>query len=306
MRIAIIGSGALACLFGAHLAPHTAVTLVGSWSEQLAALRRGPLRLLRLDGSPAETALSITDNPAAAGPAAVVLVLTKAGRTAQAAAAAAEALAPDGVTVTLQNGLGPADILAQALGAAHVAPGVTMQGASMEGPGLVRHGGAGPTYLAQRPQHSAQLAWLADLLNRSGLESHLRDDIDGLVWGKLAVNAAINPLTALLAVPNGALLHSGEARELLRAAAREVQAVAVAAGITLPYPDAGLAAEEAAAKTAANRSSMLQDLARGAATEIEAISGAVVGRGLALGLPTPVNMLLYRLVKAREQLAQNL
>ena len=87
-------------------------------------------------------------------------------------------------------------------------------------------------------------------------------------------------------------------------AAREVAAVAVAQGVALPFEDAGAYVEQAAALVALNRSSMLQDALRGAVTEIEPINGAVMRAGAAVGVPTPVVALLYRLVKAGEETAR--
>jgi 2-dehydropantoate 2-reductase len=118
------------------------------------------------------------------------------------------------------------------------------------------------------------------------------------LWGKLVINAAINPLTALLGVPNGELLNRSTARALMAALAREAAAVAIAQGIVLPFPDAVVAAESIARRTAANISSMLQDVLRGAPTEIDAISGAIIQAGMQTGVPTPINRTLWQLVKA--------
>jgi 2-dehydropantoate 2-reductase len=127
-------------------------------------------------------------------------------------------------------------------------------------------------------------------------------DLEALVWGKLAINAAINPLTALLRMPNGELLSSPTTRDLMGRAAREVAAVAAARGITLPYPDPAAAAEDVATRTATNSSSMLQDVRRGALTEIDAICGAVVAAGAEVGVRTPINQILWQLVKSLHQL----
>jgi 2-dehydropantoate 2-reductase len=123
-------------------------------------------------------------------------------------------------------------------------------------------------------------------------------DANALLWGKLVINAAINPLTALLGVPNGELLARREARTLLAAVAREAASVAVAQGTRLPYPDPVVAAETIARRTETNRSSMLQDVLRGAPTEIDAINGAIVQAGAQVGVPTPINRTLWQLVKA--------
>lgn len=295
----------MGCLFGARLTPHADVTLVGHWPEQIRALREGPLRFVGLDGQemaiPVRVAAGVDDLP----PCDVALILTKASQTAASAAEAGQVLAPDGVAVTLQNGLGNREALAAAVGPDRATQGVTLQAASLRGPGVLVHGGEGPTHLAERTPGDPVLRALAGLLARAGFETHVAADVEVLLWSKLVVNAAINPLSALLRVPNGALLDSPAARALLVEAAREVAAVAAAQGIALPFEDAGAYVERAAALVRLNRSSMLQDALRGAMTEIEPINGAVMRAGAAGGVPTPVVTLLYRLVKAGEETAQD-
>jgi 2-dehydropantoate 2-reductase len=123
-------------------------------------------------------------------------------------------------------------------------------------------------------------------------------DLESLVWGKLVASASINPLTALLQIPNGELLQRPAAAALLDAAAREVAAVAKARGTRLPFEDAGAYAAEVARNSAGNSSSMLQDVRRGSETEIDAINGAVAGEAVRLGVAAPVNRTLWQLVRA--------
>ena len=304
MRLAIFGIGAMGCLFGARLSPHADVTLIGHWPEQLDALRRGPLRLERAEGDATEARLKVVDGARASGGSGTfeaALILTKSGGTEEAARLAADILRPDGVALTLQNGIGNWEVIARRVGEARAAQGVTAAGATMLGPGHVREGGPGSTHLATRPAIHLPIEALAMLFEQGGFQTSVVEDVRGLVWGKLAVNAAINPLTALLRVPNGALTTSAFARAVMAEAAREVAEVAAAQGIALPFPDAAGRADEVARLTAVNHSSMLQDALRGAETEIESICGAVVREGQRLGVPTPTNLLLYRLVKAMEQ-----
>ncbi|MFN8459503.1 MAG: ketopantoate reductase C-terminal domain-containing protein [Anaerolineae bacterium] len=131
------------------------------------------------------------------------------------------------------------------------------------------------------------------------METTLVDNADSLVWGKLAINAGINPLTALFEVPNGALAEDERLRQVMAAAANEVAQVAALRSSAALQRAANRTVEVSRA-TAANRSSMLQDVSRAAPTEIDAISGAVVRFGKRLGIPTPVNEFLLRLVKAKE------
>jgi 2-dehydropantoate 2-reductase len=305
MRVAIFGIGAMGCLFGSRLAPHTDVTLIGHWPEQLARLQRYPLRVTNSQGQEHEVTLKAMNTAQAAGELSfqgvdVALILVKSSQTAQAAEGASRLLKPGGLAITLQNGLGNLNIIAQHVGSGRAALGTTTQGAATDGPGVLIEGGEGITHLAAQPTNHLQVQAVAMLLEQGGLYSEVVDDVTSLVWGKLAINAAINPLTALLHVPNGALLESGYARGLMGDAAREVAAVANAKEIALPYADPASRAEEVARLTSPNRSSMLQDIQRGAPTEIDAICGAIVCEGEQLGIPTPINATLYRLVKALE------
>ncbi len=292
----IVGTGALGTLFASRLsAAGYSVTLLGTWHAALQALREHGARVQWPHGQIESHAVQTASSPAEAPPAQAAIVLVKSWQTPRAARWLRECLTPDGVALTLQNGLGNDRILAEALGPERVAVGTTTTGAHLIAAGLVRFGGEGVITLARHPRGAALAAALQD----AGFQVETVDDVRGVVWGKLAINAAINPLTALLEVPNGALLEDPAARLFMHRAAAEVAAVAAAQGITLPYADPAAAAETVARRTAPNLSSMLQDLRRGAPTEIEAICGAVAHIGARLGTPAPLNQALTEMVKAK-------
>jgi 2-dehydropantoate 2-reductase len=139
---------------------------------------------------------------------------------------------------------------------------------------------------------------MESVLKDAGFSVEVVADARSLVWGKLVVSAAINPLTALLRIPNGELLNRPAARLVMKALAGEAAAVASAQRVHLPFTDPLQAAETVARKTAANYSSMFQDVRRGAPTEIDAICGAVARTGKKTGIPTPVNHVCWQLVQA--------
>lgn len=306
-RVTILGTGALASLFGARLArAGQEVTLVGSWRQALDAMRR---RGVVVEEAGAEWRASVRvarlRDADELRRASLVLVLVKSAQTQAVAAAAARLARPDGLILSLQNGLGNAEILAAAAGADRVAQGVTSLGAATLAPGRVRPGGPGVTVLGEGGRAAGRLDDAATRLAAAGFTVERSADLDALVWGKLAVNAAINPLTALHGLPNGALLEDPALRARMRAAAREVGAVAAAQGIVLAA-DPAEAAETVARRTAPNRSSMLQDVDRGAPTEIEAICGAVVAESARHGVPTPVNRELLEAMRRLEARAERL
>lgn len=289
--ILIVGSGALGCLFAARLAQAGyAVNLLGSWVEGIDALNREGVTLLEADRRQSWP-LRASHEPGDFTGAKLALVLVKAWQTSRAAAQLRECLAPDGLALTLQNGLGNRETLAAALGEERVGYGVITVGATLVGPGQVRWGGEGYISLTAHED-------LAQLLRQAGFQVDLAENVTGLAWSKLVINAAINPLSALLNVPNGELLARPSARQLCRQLAQEVAAVAAAQGIALTHSDPAAAAEEVAQRTAGNLSSMLQDVRRGAPTEIDAICGAVVRAARGVGLSAPVNETMWKLVSA--------
>lgn len=300
-RVAIIGGGALGSLLAAKLAPLADVWLLTSWAEHAAAIRHQGLQLVDLNGTqrsvPVAVAATAADVP---DPIQLAFIVVKSHGTAAAAAKAQALLAADGLALTLQNGLGNLQVLVQAVGASRAAQGVTSMGATLLGPGGVRYAGAGPTYLAAQLETAGRIAEVVGLFTAAGLETHVTDQLDSLVWGKLVVNAGINALTAILRVPNGVLVENPAARALMAAAATEAAAVAAAQGIELLYPDPVARTEAVARGTAQNRSSMLQDVLRGVPTEVNVINGAVARMGEYLGVPVPVNRVLVELVRAVE------
>jgi 2-dehydropantoate 2-reductase len=293
--ILIVGTGALATLFAARLAAHGHnITMLGTWTMGLDALTRDGARLVDSTGHELAYRVCVTRDPGAARGAKIALVLVKSWQTGRAAHQLADCLASDGLAVTLQNGLGNDDILANAIGRKRVAIGVTTTGATLLGPGLARAGGEGTISL----QSHARLGALESALTEARFKVEVVADAKSLVWGKLVVNAAINPLTALLRVPNGELLRRPSARIMMKALADETAAVASAQRVRLPFSNPGAAAESVVMKTANNHSSMFQDVRRGAPTEIDAICGAVARAGERHGVPTPVNRVCWQLVQA--------
>ncbi len=294
-NILVIGTGALSTLFAARLSESGHhVSMLGTWKDGIQALNQNGARVSELDGTERAFQVHATDDPGEVSNVKHAIVLVKSWQTKRVAEKLKGILAPDGMVLTLQNGLGNRETLARDLGAGRVALGVTTTGATLLGPGLVKVGGEGVISLEQ----NQALGPLEAALRSSNFNLQIVNDARSLMWGKLIINAAINPLTALLQVPNGELLSHSWTRKAMSALAREAAAVAQAEQISLPFSNPIEAVEEVARKTAKNLSSMFQDVRRGAPTEIDAICGAVTKRGEAHGIATPYNRSCWQLVKA--------
>jgi 2-dehydropantoate 2-reductase len=288
----------MALYFGSQLATTGVdVQLLGTWKEGVEAVHRDGI-CLEDGGEKNHFQARATMEESKLAPVDLALVLVKSWQTIRAADQLSRLLTPDGVVLTLQNGLGNAEILQKQLGQDRVAQGVTTYGATLLGPGKVRPGGEGIITIQDHPR----LNTLLQIFQKCGLKTQVVSDLTGLVWGKLVINVGINPLTALLEVKNGQLLESPQSIELMGLAAREAAAVAQKLDISLNFDDPVKAVMAVAEATAGNMSSMLQDIKRGAPTEIEALCGEVIRWGEAVNLPTPVNQLLYLLIKAKVEL----
>lgn len=294
-ELLILGTGAMASLFGARLSAVARVTLMGTWEAGLETLEEKGIEVLDVEDRTTNYPVRVARDPGACRGAKLALVLVKSWQTQRAVRQLQECLHPEGVALTLQNGLGNLEALQAGLGVERAALGVTTTGATLLGPGKVRAGGSGPTYVAEHPR----LEPLTMLLRAAGFAVEKVTDLDRLLWRKLAINAGINPLTALLELPNGSLIEVSAARELMHAAAEETAQVARASGVEFGDEDPGALVEDVAHRTAANLSSMLQDMRRGAPTEIDVICGAIVHQGEKVGIPTPINWTLWKLVQSR-------
>lgn len=296
--ILIVGSGAMACLFAAKLAAaDIPVVLLGTWPEGLRALDEKGVQLVGPDGQDRSFRLKVTNDPTECIGISYALVLVKSWQTGRVARQLATCLPENGLAVTLQNGINNYQTLVDALGSERVGLGITTTGATLLHPGRVRQVGDGRISLGVH----LRIEPLAEMLRTADFNVNLLEDTEGLLWGKLIINAAINPLTALLHVQNGELLSRPSARSLMGNTARESASVAKGLGIDLPYSDVVVTVEEVAQRTAKNYSSMLQDVIRGAPTEIDAINGAIMSIGEEIGVPTPVNRTLWQLVKGMVQ-----
>lgn len=228
------------------------------------------------------------------------VVCVKTHGTAWAADIAKRVLAPEGVAITIQNGLGNYEALRDAVGEERAAVGVIYVGARLDETGTLHATGAGRAELG-RPRGAAPrqtLDALAALLVTGGMTVSVVDDPWPSVWRKIVTNAAVNPTTALLGCVNSDLLADRAAARIADGLAREVARVANAAGVPVPEEDAVKWWREMAQLTGANRSSMLQDVDAKRATEVDAICGAVYREGQRRGVEAPLNQAMTLLVSA--------
>lgn len=301
MKIVMLGAGAMGSLFGAMLSRsgQGEVWLLDIWEEHINRVKSHGL-LVEFEEQEAVFKVRATTNPEEVGVADLIIVFVKAYLTTDAVEYGLPMVGPETLFLSLQNGLGNIENIRSVVGGAHVVGGVTSQGATMLGPGWVRHGGRGPTFVGQTDRRiTPSVELIASLLTQSGIPTEVSDSIERLIWEKLIINVGINPVTAIAGLRNGELLNFEETKTVVAMAVEEAERVAVEKGALVK----GNLVErvfEVCKATAQNRSSMGQDVDNRRRTEIDFINGAIVREGKALGIPTPVNMTLTYLVKTLE------
>jgi len=298
MRIGIVGAGALGTLFGYRLAERNEVALLEVQPAVVEAVRRDGLRI---DELPPRRVTIDTGARELFG-AQVLFVFVRATDTLRALRPFVGNLDPACAIVSLQNGIANDDAVKAVLGGSVAAVvGATTESAQTVGPGHVRPLGSGATIVGPAGASPEVCARVAQLLADAGMKASVAYDIRSQLWGKLIATAAINPVAALLEAPNRVVLDDPNARELARALAGEAAAVAAALRIALPFSDPWSYVRGIAEQTADLRNSLLYDLEVGAPTEIDHLNGAVVAAGRRVGVATPYNDAVTRLIRARSE-----
>lgn len=297
MRFLIVGPGAMGCLFGARLKiAGFDVTILDYNRERAEMLNRQGIMVEGVSGDYTAMVPVVIDEVKDRFDFALLCV--KANRTRTAGESLKGMLHRETIIVTLQNGIGNLEILEDIFGKERVLGGVTAEGATVLGWGKIRHAGVGSTIIGPRGTRSENLA---AVLKKADFEAESADNVEGLLWGKLIVNAGINALTAITRLKNGRLPQVAGTNLIMEELVREAEAVAAAKNIKLPYNDPLVRVREVCRNTSGNIASMLQDVLNKKETEIDFINGAIVMEGEMLGIPTPANRTLTYLVKAIEE-----
>jgi 2-dehydropantoate 2-reductase len=295
MRICVFGAGALGSAIGGMLAGRNDVFLIGRKPHVEAIRKRGLVlqgdlsRTVRL---PAFTSIS------GVAPPELLLITTKAYDTMSAVLECRPWVTGGTAVLTLQNGIGNLEALREWKGG-RAFGGATTLGSTLVSTGKVRISGLGRTMIGSDldPYCSKKIV---GVFAESCIPSCFSENIMSEIWAKAIVSACINPITAILRVPNGKLLESKAISRLVLEVSKECERVARAHGIELPqspmYPHVRAVARD----TARNLSSMLQDVGRGNRTEIDQINGVIWRLSEEHGLDAPLNKTLTAMVQSLE------
>ncbi|MDY7116038.1 2-dehydropantoate 2-reductase [Halomonas sp. SSL-5] len=307
MRFAIMGSGGVGGYFGARLAEAGHEVTFIARGEHLAVMRRDGLEVSSIEGDLHLARVNATDDPAQVGAVDAILVAVKAWQVLEAAEAIRPLVGPETLVVPLENGVEAADILAEALGEAHVLEGLCGILAWKAAPGHIKHAGVAPfVRFGERDNHpserGARLKAAFDAAH--GVTAEIPDDIQAAVWGKFLFICAMSGIGAITRAPIGVTRRLPETREMIEGVLAEIAAVARARGVALAADAEARALRFIDALPEASTASMQRDIMGGHPSELESQNGAVVRLGREAGVATPINAMIHAALLPQERKAR--
>ncbi len=232
----------------------------------------------------------------------LVILAVKSFDTREALAPVARLASAGSAFLTVQTGIGNIKVMESLLPRNAILGGYTFMAATELGASHVKHGGAGKTVIGELDgSMSDRIRSMADAFTACGIETEISPSIHTMIWKKVVVLSAINPVTALLRVPNGFLLEHMESISLMKRLIDEAAAAAEARSIVLRVDELYDTLFETLKRTAGNLSSMLQDILEQRRTEIDSQNGAICRYARERGLPACTHETIVDLVRLTEK-----
>jgi 2-dehydropantoate 2-reductase len=303
-RVAVVGAGAVGGYFGGMLARAGADVILIGRPVHVEVWNRDGLFVDSVNFQERIRVAASTD-VAASADADLVLFSVKSLDTVETARQLARHVRRDASIVSLQNGVDNVEHIRAAAALDPIAA-VVYVASSMPAPGRIKHAGRGDLLIGDLPGRAgppreAAIARVSSLFEAAGVPCRVSPDIQADLWTKLITNVGLNGISAVVHSTYGDVVAIPESRETIRVLVNECVAVARASGVSLPENDFAAMVLQFAERVGPVFSSTAQDLERGKPTEIDALNGFVVRRGVALGVPTPVNQSIVALVKLLEK-----
>ncbi len=306
MRIVIVGGGAIGRLFGSFLVRGgNEIILIDIDQKTLGALQAKGIGLIEDNADHPEEATSFPVRALSSADSLtdvdLVLLLVKSQATLAAVKNVAHLISASCPLLCLQTGLGNLEVARKLVSEQNILLGITFMSATALSEARVRTGGLAKTYIGELDgSFSMRLQSISQVFNRCGIETQMVKRIIGRLWCKVITYAAINPVSAILQVPNGSLTSKMESITLMKRLLDEGRTVANACSIELVYPDLYELLFDACEKSANNLSSMLQDILNEVPTEIDAQNGAIYRYAKEQGINVPTHQTMVELINLLE------
>ena len=298
MRIAVMGAGSVGGYLGGMLGRGGHEVSLIARGAHLTAIRERGLRVVR-DSEEFTVRCAATDNPADVGPVELALLTTKTYQNSAAVPAMAPMVGPDTTVLCLQNGIDSYLTPAEAFGAGRVMAGAVYIEAGRDSPGVARQAGDVVRVVFGETDGSLSERGraIADAFNASGVPAELTEDIRTGLWSKFLFIATMAGVTSMARATLAELMPRPEWREVVVGCLQEIEAAGRANGVNFP-PDIYQTTLAYIENNLADlQASMHTDVTAGRPLELEALNGAVVRAGRAGSVPTPINDVIYAMLK---------
>ncbi|MGI9417138.1 MAG: ketopantoate reductase family protein [Geminicoccaceae bacterium] len=303
MKIAIIGVGAMGSVYAALLADagHEVVA-IDLWKEHIDAIREHGLRVEGASGDRTVTGLRAATDPAEAGEADLYIIATKAAGVGAAARAIRPLMHPTSLVLTIQNGLGAGERIAEHMPTENVLLGVAEGfGASMCGPGHAHHNAMKLIRIGEIDGGlTERLETTASVWRDAGFDVRAFDDIDQLIWEKFLCNGTFSAPCAAFDCTIGELMAAPDRWRIALGCTREIHALGKSKNIAFSFEDPIAYVTAFGERMPDARPSMLLDHHARRPSEIDAINGMAATLGQELGVPTPYNETLTAIIRSKE------
>ncbi|OOM76687.1 2-dehydropantoate 2-reductase [Clostridium puniceum] len=301
MVIAIIGAGAMGCLYGAYLSKENDVIMLDSYEPQVNSINQNGVTLIEADGSEkVYKNVKAYKSGTCKDSVDLVIVFVKSTYTEQALEENKDLFGKDTFVMTLQNGAGNDRKIKKYVNQCNIIIGTSKHNAVNLGEGKIKHGGSGMTTIGSNYNADNVVEAVASCLGKAGIEVEVSDDIQRIIWSKLFVNLSINTFTALIQTPIGYMIQNESAWNFAKRLVYEAVEVAEADGTYFDRREALEMVRDVCTKAGTGYSSMYQDRKKKIKMEIDAINGAIVEQAKLYGVPTPYNSLIVDLIHAVE------
>jgi len=303
MKIAIFGVGAMGSVYAGLMAEAAhEIWAVDIWQDHVDAINQSGLRVEGASGDRVVQGIRATTNAQDVGDCDLYVLATKASGVGPAAEMIAPLMGPESIVITIQNGLGAGERIAQYMATDRVLLGVADGfGASIKGPGHVHHNAMNLIRVGEMDGGmSARLERITGVWQEAGFNAKAFEDIDQLIWGKYICNVSFSGPCTVFDYTLGELMADPAAWAIAQGCAHEVQTLGQAKNIEFTFDDPIEYIAAFGSKMPDARPSMLLDHHAKRPSEIDAINGMVVELGKQLGIPTPYNEVLSAVIRQRE------
>jgi len=298
MKAGIIGAGALGLLYSHSFHEHEIDFVIYEVNSEIVDdIKKNGINLLT--GGISKIIRPIIDSsPEILHDADIIFLFVKSYSTLDAINDIKDSINQNSIIISLQNGLGNVEEINKFIDMDRIVYGSTTIGAAKSSSSTVIAGGSGIINIGGADKKN--IAKVNSLLKESGFDSHIVDDPDPVVWNKAIINAGINPIAAILKMPNGKILSNQHALTLQENIIKEAVDAAIANKIEIKFDEILQITRDVCKKTSENLCSMLQDIQNNRQTEIESINGKIIKYGEQAGINMQFNKSVYLLIKSME------